>query len=72
MNYTADNPAHMGTTVFIDGVEVYDCVEADTSEGYVVYAKRDKNRCFYADGNHFVLGCCFGVVTAKTPKATTD
>ena len=73
-NYTSDNSAHIGTVVFLDGVEQLDCIEADTDNGYVVSAKRND------DGNPFPYGDGaatekrFGVVTAypSTPRLSPD
>lgn len=68
-HYTAHNPDHLGTRVFLDGVEVLDVVECDDAEGWILRVCRNENGCFQmnAAGNDIRRERLEGRVTVERP-----
>ena len=66
-HYTASNPLHIGTTVFLDGIQIRDVTECDTDEGWVVKAKRNDEGRLYAVGDDLAVEKLFGTVTVERP-----
>lgn len=64
-HYTADNPAHIGCTVFLDGVEMLRVTECDTTEGWLIRAKADDNGNLTVIDGEVALETLHGTVTVK-------
>jgi hypothetical protein len=71
-HYTSNNPAHIGTVVFLDGVEIQDVMECDTSDGWVLRMKlNDDGKIYEIDGN-LATEKLFGIVTVNEPMNLDD
>lgn len=72
--YTVENTIKaippMNASVFLDGAEVKNCIEADTDAGYVIRAKLDASGHIFADGDEIATERLVGIVTVTTsPRA---
>jgi hypothetical protein len=67
-HYTSDNPSHIGTVVFLDGTEVQDVIECDTTEGWVIRTMRNDDGYLCLVGDDVATEKVFGTVTVKEPK----
>lgn len=67
VHYTSDNPEHIGTVVFLDGVEIKDASECDTEKGWVVRATLDDDGKMFCVGEHVAEEKVYGVVTVREP-----
>lgn len=68
---TYRNTAQIGlpVRVFVDGVEVKDCREAHTEEGWVVITVRDQSGRYVIDGDEFKAMRITGNVTVELLEA---
>ncbi|WPY93159.1 hypothetical protein T8T21_08460 [Limimaricola variabilis] len=68
-HYTANNSDHLGTRVFLDGVEVEDVYECDDAEGWLVRARRNSDGKLMADPLtcEALTDLLYGVVTVIPP-----
>lgn len=67
-HYTSAKQSHIGTRVFLDGVEVKDVTEANTDQGWFRRAVRGASGNFIVDRvrGEVVTKTVRGNVTAKT------
>lgn len=67
MKYTADNTVRIGKPkkCFVDGVEIRNVIECDTSEGYAIYHLVDEDGNLRIRGGHLETETLYGVVTVE-------
>tara|TARA_R110000744_G_scaffold375595_1_gene489166 strand:- start:835 stop:1248 length:414 start_codon:yes stop_codon:yes gene_type:complete len=63
--YSIANPKHFGTVVFLDGIEVFDVIECDTAEGWLVKYKYNPAGDLAFIGNDILKEKLHGIVTVK-------
>lgn len=67
MKYTVENTSAVGRhkRVFVDGVELRNVIECDTSEGYATYHPTDENGNLRICGDDLATETIHGVVTVE-------
>jgi hypothetical protein len=65
--YTSDNPAHLGTVVFLDGVKISDVIECHTDKGWLVRYKRNPEGELEVIKGFIQKEILRGVVTVREP-----
>lgn len=72
--YTVENTimaaTPMNATVLLDGVEMRECIEADTDAGYIIRARRDEAGLLVLDGEELATERLEGVVTVNLAPST--
>ena len=67
-HYTSDNPAHIGTIVYLGGSLTINVFECDTDEGWLVMGKLDGNGDLFAINDVVQTEKIYGQVTVKLPS----
>jgi hypothetical protein len=66
--YSSENPAHIGTLVFLDAKPHEDVTECDTDEGWLVQAKRDASGDLVVVNGFVQEEKLFGLVSVCLPN----
>lgn len=67
MKVNSRNPEHIGTRVWLNGVQQPHALEADDEAGYVIVASKDERGCLVRDGNEIATKRLEGRVTLELP-----
>tara|TARA_R110000764_G_C10955774_1_gene377682 strand:+ start:577 stop:801 length:225 start_codon:yes stop_codon:yes gene_type:complete len=67
-HYTSDNPAHIGTGVYLGGSLTINVIECDTDEGWLVMGKLDGNGNLFAINGVVQTEKIYGQVAVELPS----